>query len=388
MRYLLLCLSILAFALPPSATYAAEADPAYKGVWLSTPYPSFSVSSGEPVRIDVKVHNAGLPPQRVELSVPQRPDGWDVLFVGNERPIKAVFVDPDGTATVQLRIEVPDEATTGTHRLDLAARGSEQTFRLPIDITFGETLPAKLAMEADFPALKGTARSTFKYKLTLRNESGQETLVSLNAEAPAGFEVSFKEQYGTQYLTSLPLKPGDRKVLEAEVNLPQGTAADTYTILAQATAGEIGAEVPLTLRVTGRPELSMMTPAERLNGQAYAGKETPIDLVLRNRGSAPARDVTLSSSEPSGWRIAFEPERVDELPVNGEAKVKALITPSDKAIAGDYRVSFRANSEGASNATDFRVTVRTSSLWGIVGVVVIAIALMVLVLSVIRYGRR
>jgi uncharacterized membrane protein len=51
-------------------------------------------------------------------------------------------------------------------------------------------------------------------------------------------------------------------------------------------------------------------------------------------------------------------------------------------------VAMTASGDGASASSDFRVTVRTSTMWGIVGVLVIAAALIVLVLAVVRYGRR
>jgi len=68
--------------------------------------------------------------------------------------------------------------------------------------------------------------------------------------------------------------------------------------------------------------------------------------------------------------------------------VKALVTPSDKAIAGDYVASFRANGRGESSSADFRITVTTSTLWGVVGVGIIAVALLVLLGAVARFGRR
>ena len=64
------------------------------------------------------------------------------------------------------------------------------------------------------------------------------------------------------------------------------------------------------------------------------------------------------------------------------------ITPSEKAIAGDYMVPIRVSGDGASNSVSFRATVNTSTQWGIVGLVVIAAALLVLVVAVMRYGRR
>jgi len=67
--------------------------------------------------------------------------------------------------------------------------------------------------------------------------------------------------------------------------------------------------------------------------------------------------------------------------------VQALITPPAKAIAGDY-VTTRANARGESSSQTFRVAVATSTLWGIVGIALIGIALLVLVGAVAWFGRR
>ena len=68
--------------------------------------------------------------------------------------------------------------------------------------------------------------------------------------------------------------------------------------------------------------------------------------------------------------------------------MQALLTPSAKAIAGDYMTTFRANGKGDSNSADFRITVATSSMWGMVGIGIIAIAFLVLIGAVARFGRR
>ena len=51
-------------------------------------------------------------------------------------------------------------------------------------------------------------------------------------------------------------------------------------------------------------------------------------------------------------------------------------------------LTVRAVREGANKSADFRVTVRTSTMWGVVGVLVIAAAAVVLVAAMLRYGRR
>ena len=65
------------------------------------------------------------------------------------------------------------------------------------------------------------------------------------------------------------------------------------------------------------------------------------------------------------------------------------MTPSERAIAGDYQTTIRASAAGGlSESANFRITVLTSTLWGAVGIAIIAIALLVVVFAVARFGRR
>ena len=111
-------------------------------------------------------------------------------------------------------------------------------------------------------------------------------------------------------------------------------------------------------------------------------------MVLTNSGTAAADQVELSGSAPSGWKITFEPKTIDRIAPNENKDVQALITPPAKAIAGDYVTTMRANARGESSSQTFRVAVATSTLWGIVGIALIGIALLVLVGAVAWFGRR
>jgi uncharacterized membrane protein len=158
-------------------------------------------------------------------------------------------------------------------------------------------------------------------------------------------------------------------------------------VLAQ--SGDAQAATDLTAEITGQPELSVTAPDGRLSGQAYAGDETSVKLIVQNTGSAPARNVKLSASPPSGWAVTFAPEQIAEVPSGKQIEVTANIQPNQQAIAGDYMVGLTAQPEsGASETADFRITVLTSTLWGIVGVALIALSVAVVGIAVLRFGRR
>src|SRR6185436_9731604 len=154
----------------------------------------------------------------------------------------------------------------------------------------------------------------------------------------------FKEGYGTQELTSVPIKAGETKDLAVEVKPPQGIAAGRYPVMVHLSSEQ----AKLVLDITGQPSVSLTGEHDRLSGEAAAGTEKRFTFVLRNTGSAEARNLSLSASPPSGWKVSFEPKEIPLLAPNGEEKVAALVTPSEKALAGDYMLSVRASGDGAS----------------------------------------
>ena len=363
-------------------------DTAYKGIWVSTPFPSFNAAAGQPVTLDLTVHNSGLPPQRVELGVKQDHTDWTAAFVGQGKRVESVFVAPDGTASVKLRLEPLAKTDKGHQHLIVLASGNGNQFKLPIDLTVGDAFPPKLILKPELPALRGAPDSDFDFKVAVENDGGQDATIRMVAATPPDFRVRITEQYGSQELTSLPLKVGEKKTVSVKITPSYNTQKGTYPIALKATTGKTEADARLSMEVTGEPKLSVSGVGERLSTSAEAGKQTEVDVVLKNDGSAPARDINLNASPPSGWKVAFMPARLDALEPDKSETVRALITPSDKAIAGDYMVKVSADGHGVSKSNDFRVTVRTSTMWGMVGILVIAMALVVLVMAMLRFGRR
>jgi len=378
--------TIAAALLIPIAAHAQ--DKSYQGLWLSTPYPSVQVAPGDDIGFDVTVHNKGLPPQRLALDLQGAPKGWIARLLGDGRPIGAVLVGPDQTASVRLELEPPEDAPRGRYQMTLHARSGTRRVELPLEIVIGDTPSARLELKPELPILPGTPDSTFSFSVDVVNKVGQDALIALSAEAPPGFQVSFKKRFGSQRLTSVAVEAGRTETVEVEVRPPQGTAAGSYTVSVRAAAGEAAATTDLTLEVSGQPELRLSAPGGLLSGSVEAGKQTSLQLVLHNVGSAPAQNLRFSASPPRGWEVAFEPETLATLPPGKEAEVRALVTAPTEAIAGDYMLTLRAEGEQVSENTEFRITVRTSTLWGVVGLLVIAAAVAVLALAVMRFGRR
>jgi len=361
----------------------------FRGLSLGTSYPEIGVQPGESVNLTLTLKNYGLPPGVVRVQVAEAPQGWQASLIGGGRLVRAVYLAPDGEATLTLRLQPPKEVKPGTYRFLVRAEGLGRTASLPIGLVVGQGLPQRLSLEAELPILKGPPTSSFRYRVTLKNESDRDLLVSLEYEAPKGWQVTFTPAFSSQQVTSLPIKAGESKDLDVEVSLPKDTKADTYGLTLRAAAGEAKAELALTLEVTGRPEVRFTTKEGRLSGQVVAGRENAVKLVVKNEGSAPAKNLSFSAMEPSGWEVKFEPDKLDALDPSQEQEVTARIKPSPKAVTGDYMVTLSlSGSDGLSESLDYRATVVRSSLWGLVGVGIMAVALLVLGFAVNRFGRR
>jgi len=359
------------------------------GVYLSTPYPALTVRAGETATIDLTLHNYRLPPQELSLSVPQVASGWKATILGGGQPIAAAMVGPDGDQALQLRLEPPAGAGPGDYHFLVAARGDNGELRLPITLTIGQELPAKLKLSTNFPALRGTATTSFKFTVTVANDSGRDATINFTADAPKNFQVTFTEAYGSQQITSIPIGAGKSKDIDASIALPRDTPAGDYKLVMHAKSDAAAAALPLSITIFGRPRLSLSGEGGRLSGEAYAGKASPLTVVVRNDGSEAARDVEMSATAPDGWKTSFDPKDIPILASGKSRSVQVTFTPSERAIAGDYQTTIRADAaDGQSESADFRITVLTSTVWGMVGIGVIAVALLVVVFAVARYGRR
>ena len=370
---------------------AAKSDDApkdVKGLYLMSDFPAVTVRPGETSTVSLRLQNYDMAPQRLALSVSGVPAGWTATLMGGGQPVAAAMPATDNSVSLELRLDVPKDAAVGTQTLTVAATGDSTNLQLPLAVTLAKDLPAKLTLTPQLPELRGTSKSSFEYDLGIKNDSGKKLTVSLAAQAPQNFDASFTEQYGSQEVNAVPIDAGQTKTVKLKVTPPNTAGAGDYKVTARVAAEDASATTQLGLDITGQPRLDVSGREGLVSTRAAAGKETSVPVVITNTGTAPADDVELSGSAPSGWKVTFDPKSVDHIAPNDSKEVQALITPTDKAIAGDYVTSISASARGESASTNFRVTVTTSTMWGIAGVGIIGVALLVMVGAVARFGRR
>ena len=336
---------------------------------LSTRYPGIVVTPGEQLSLTLNLSgDAGV----ADLAVKELPEGWEPpTFRGGGYPVNQVYVAPDGDETVTLSLKVPDRAPEGTYRVVLTASRGGEVAELPLAITVAAGATGRAAMRTDFPSIQAQAGTTYSFQVTLRNEGDVEETYALSANAPEGWEVIFRvsgKQVGT-----IPVAAGGYQSVDVSVTVPNEIEAGTYTIPVYARSATGEASIDLSLEVLGKYGLQLTTPDGRLSFDAVAGRKNGVTLEIKNTGTIPVLNVTLSSTLPPNWTATFSPETIDQIAPGESRQVTVEVTPNSKAIAGDYLVTLRARSDRASASAEFRVAVQTPTLWGLAGIGVLAI---------------
>jgi len=388
MRALDLARFVFALGLIVPVAHAAETPRDIKGLYLMTDFPAVTVRPGTTSNIPLRLQNYGLGPEQYQLSVTGVPSGWTATLLGGGQPVAAAMPAPDASVSLQLRLDVPANTDLSARTLTIKAEGQGTQATLPLAVALAKELPAKLTVQSKLPELRGSSKSNFEYALTIKNDSGRNLVASFAAEAPANFETSFTEAYGSQELSSIPIEAGQSKDIKLKVRPPSTIGAGHFPVRVTVNAEDASAKVDLALDVVGQPQLQVSGRDGLLSARAVAAQQSSIPVVVTNTGTAPADNIALAASAPSGWKVTFEPTTVDRLVPGKDAEVQALVTPSDKSLAGDYMTSITASSRGESASGQFRITVATSTVWGMAGAGVIGISLLLMLGAVARFGRR
>ncbi|MEX2136595.1 MAG: NEW3 domain-containing protein [Chloroflexota bacterium] len=369
-----------------SSTLALAPAAMAAGATLTTPYPSIVVAPGSTVGFDIAV--TGTANQQVALSVSGLPAGWVATLRGGGYVVSGVQTDVDGIATVRLEIDIPATATDGASTVTVAAVAGGVRSTLPLSIQVSTAASGEVTLASDYPSLQGASGTTFTFNLTLRNESSEDLTFAVTAVGSEGWEVNATLTGQTQAASAV-VKASDSAAVSVSATPPTDVAPDTYPINVRATVGDRTIDAELSVVVTGTTALTLTTPDQRLSNSGAAGSSITQQLLVHNDGTQPLEAVVVSATAPTDWTVTFSPsDTIDSIAADDDATITATIVPSNDAIAGDYVVTYRAQSPDADGSVEIRMTIETSPLFGFVGLALIALVLFGLWWVFQRYGRR
>lgn len=364
----------------PKKSFAAS------GLSLYTPYTGISVSPGDSVNYSINVINKTSSIQDVTFNLKKLPNTWKPKLTSGSWAIQKLSVKPGGTQTLNLNIQVPLKISKGDVSFSIEANGQGVSTTLPLTLNITKSGTYQSSFKVDQSSMEGTNQSTFTYSAILQNHTAKTQRYALTQRGPNGWDTQFK--VNGKNVTSVNLKPNTTKTITVSAQPPKNVQEGTYHIPIHANAGNTSASTTLDAIVSGTYKMTVTTPSGNLATTITAGHKKTIQVEVKNDGSAPLRHVKLTATTPSGWSVDFSPQNITTIHAGKSQTVKATINASNKAITGDYDLNITATSDNSSNQANFRVTVKTSALWGWVGVLIILIIIGGVYTLFRRYGRR
>ena len=381
-------------AVTPLTVFAATSDSTTEtasviasGLTMSTDYNGLSVQAGDTVSFNLSFTNSGAG-EEVSLSASGLPDGFDGYFQGGSHTVtKAYVANGVSSDVVTYTVTIPDDTSDGTYNFTLTAEGDNGTASLPITLNVSEIAVSASTFTADSEEQEGTSGTSFTFSSTLTNNSLESGSYALSADAPTGWQVTFTSSDSKQ-VSSVDVDAQGSATLTIGVTPATGVEAGEYNIPVYAKNGSDSVELDLKVTITGTYTLDLATEDQTLSFDAKTNKQTAVTLTLTNSGNIDLNNINLTSSAPTDWTVSFSQDTSDTLAAGATQNVTMYVTPSDAAISGDYVLSVTAKSDETSQTSQFRVTVQTQTIWGIVGLVIIAGIVVCLFFVFRKFGRR
>ena len=361
------------------------------GLELHTEYPGISVKPGDSLSIPVSIDNLTGSAADVAVSVVSLPEGWDGYLQGGSYEVSEVYAgNGEASAELTLRLTVPKELSEGTYEVAVEASAGAAFDRLSISLNASENQAGNGSFTSEYPLQEGASGTDFSFSTTLINNDLKTQTYSLSANAPAGWNVSFKPSGESTSVAGIDVESGASQGLTVDVTTPDQVEAGEYTVSVSAVSADETLSQDLTVKITGTYGLALSTPDGRLSFDAHANQESDVTLTVANTGNVDLENVSVNCSAPSGWTVTYELEdnMIESIPAGSTTEVIAHVKPSSDAITGDYAATFTAKTDEASDSAEFRISVKTQTIWGFVAIVIILGVAGGLSYVFKKYGRR
>lgn len=374
----ILLLVILLGAFPLNRVHADESG----SIILYTPYTKISVTPGASIDYSIDLINNTDGVTNANLSVSGLPGSWKHEIKSGGWTLSQLSVLSKEKKTFNLKVEVPLKVNKGSYYFTVFAGET----KLPLEVIVAQKGTYQTEFTTDQPNMQGNSKSTFTFNATLKNQTADQQLYALMANAPRGWSVVFKPNY--KQATSAQVEANSSQNVSIEIVPPANVEAGNYKIPVRAATGTTSADLELEVVVTGSYKMELSTPRGLLSTEITAGDVKRIELVVRNTGSSLLKDIQLSANKPVDWEVSFEPSKIDMLKAGETANVVAIMKASKKALPGDYVATMTAKTPEVNTDAQFRIAVKTPMIWGWVGVLIIIVAIGAVCYLFRKYGRR
>jgi len=277
-----------------------------------------------------------------------------------------LFAQEDEATEEEIAEPVLEELFFETKLPKLQAKDGE-TFIFNFDVAYK-------AGDEPFGIEEGKSEKAFD--ITVDYPTGWVAAVASSSQEIPGINLKFNSRESLM-LIAIPLVQQEPGEYELKATFKSAVEGDT-----------LEGSIEFTAVITATYEISLTTKTGRLSTELTSGKDNHYKLILENKSSKSVENISLSSTEPEGWQVSFDKEKIESIEAGEKIEIDVTINPPEKTIAGDYMMTFNASSENSNDSIELRVTVETPTIWGIVGIGIIVVVIIGVAVIFARLGRR
>ena len=356
---------------------------------ISTLYPDTTSGAGETVSFSLDMFTASDSGEKVDIDIISQPEGFDGKIYGGGNEISTLYIkEGQNTAMATYQVEIPEDTPEGTYSIAIQASGESGTSNLNLNIKISEEVVGNSAIVTEYAEQEGSTYTSFTFSSTIQNNTPTEQSYSLSAQAPTGWTVGFSTVEDMTQVAGLTLDKHSSKGISISVMPPDDLPAGEYIIPISAISATETLSSELTVRITGTHDITVSTPTGRLSFDATANKPTEIVISVTNNGNVDLNNINMTTEAPVDWNVSYSESTIEVLQAGATKEITATVTPSKDSLSGDYLTGITAQTPEVSSSAEFRVSVKTETIWGVIGIAVIAATGVGLYFLFQKYGRR
>ena len=358
---------------------------------LSCQFPGKSVTPGDSVKFQVVLTNPFSVATQFKVLVDSVPSNWTATVKSSSGDsVTEVLLNAFESVNLMVQVDTSATAITGqTYELSVKAESVSYnvTSSIPLTVALTEATN-EVTLTAALPEIAITAGNAASYSVTAANLGVTDRLLFLSVQPPTAWTAVFKS--GSTEVTTLYLYSGNTSALTLAVTPPSTVGVGSYLIPVQVKSenGAILDELNLTTTITGSYDISL-TLSTYLTS-TNSGGTASFTATVTNSGYSTLTGVVVDITLPeSDWTSTITPVQVGTLGPKESASFTVSVKTTDNTVSGDYMVTAQGSSDQASSdSSQVRVTVSTSTSWGIYGVGIAAVFIVALVLVFRKFKRR
>ncbi|MBC7188719.1 hypothetical protein H5U35_00675 [Candidatus Aerophobetes bacterium] len=407
------CLGLLFvfFLVTFAGVFVVQADEPERGFLIFFKYPKVTVAMQDKFQFEITVKNIGKKEETIYLSIvpDSKAKGWDTsietkwdkMEIGS-LTLLAKGEAGDDYANLYFIAKPPQDVKEGEYHFTVKGVSADGKIKTSAPLTLClkgkeevvEEEAEEVELTADYPSIENPAGTEFKFAIKVQNKTDKAMVLNLGAEYPYGWRAYCTPRWEEdKKISSIKVDANGYENLLLTLVPPPNVKKGEYPIKFGVRSENLTKTIDLKATVIGTYDLKMGTETGRVSLEAIAGKKETLSLYIWNEGSAPIEDITFFAIDtPTDWKVSFEPEKIASLPPYQETKkpekIELTVTPPPRSLPGDYIFTVKAAGKQDTKEMELRVTIKSSTAWGWIGIGIVGVIIGSLVGIFTRLGRR